>query len=341
MKVAMDVARSALRLGVKEVSMACLEARHEMPADPTETEEALDEGIKLHTSVGPKRILGKNGKATGVEFLDVASVFDSSGRFNPTFKAGTESVLEADTVILAIGQASDLSFLTEEDGIRVTPRGTLQVDPGTLATSAPGIFAGGDLAFGPRLIIHAVADGQKVARAIDAYLQGDELHVSRRGRMVPIDHHRMLAGCLSHPREKVPACPIDRRMGITEVELGFDSSTAQRQANRCLQCSLNPIFNGERCILCGGCVDVCPEKCLKMVPVERLTGEDELASLLQACAGSDPRELTAMLKDEEKCIRCGLCAQRCPTDAITMELFQFHEQLVYRQGGEVAATPLS
>lgn len=341
MKVAMDVARSALRLGVKEVSMACLEARHEMPADPTETEEALEEGIKLHTSVGPKRILGKKGKVTGVEFLDVASVFDSSGRFNPTFKPGTESVLEADTVILAIGQASDLSFLSEEDGIRATPRGTLQVDSDTLATTAPGIFAGGDLAFGPRLIIHAVADGQKAARAIDAYLQGDELRTLRRGRMVPIADHRMLPGCLSLPREKVPACPLDRRMGITEVELGFDSSTAQRQANRCLQCSLNPIFNRERCILCGGCVDVCPEKCLKLVPVEKLAVEGELADLLQACAGSDPRELAAMLKDEEKCIRCGLCAQRCPTDAITMELFQFHEQLNYGQGGEVGATPLS
>lgn len=340
MKVAMDVARSALRLGVKEVSMACLEARHEMPANPTEIEEAMEEGIKLHTSLGPKRILGKDGKVTGVEFLDVASVFDSSGRFNPTFKPGTESVLEADSVILAIGQGSDLSFLTPEDGLQVTPRGTLQVDPDTLATSAPGIYAGGDLAFGPRLIIHAVADGQKAAHAIAAYLEGSELRMLRRSRMVSLDRHRLLPACLSLPREKVPAQPIERRIGIAEVELGYDPSMAQRQANRCLGCSVSPVFNGPRCILCGGCVDICPEKCLKLVPAQQLAGGEELAALLRA--HDDQRSpLTAMLKDEEKCIRCGLCAQRCPTRAITMELFQFCEELSYQRREQVEATPLS
>lgn len=341
MKVAMDVARSALRLGIKEVSMACLEARHEMPADPTEIEEALEEGIKLYPSLGPKRILGTNGRVTAVEFLEVASVFDSSGRFNPTFKPGTETVLEADTVILAIGQASDLSFLTEEDGIQVTPRGALQVDRETLATTAPGIYAGGDVAFGPRFIIHAVADGQKAARAIAAYLEGSELRVSRRSRMIPIDRHSMLPGCISLRREKVPARPVERRIGVAEVELGYDASQSQRQANRCLQCSVNTVFNGELCILCGGCVDICPEKCLKLVPVQQLTGGDELAALLHTRDHDRRSDWTAMLKDEEKCIRCGLCAQRCPTRAITMELFQFREELTYPRREQVEATPLS
>src|SRR3989304_3429933 len=333
-------APSALRLGVKEGSMACFEAPHEMPANPREIEEALEEGIKLHTSLGPKRILGKDGKATGVEFLDVASVFDSSGRFNPTFKPGTESVLEADTVILAIGQASDFSFLTPEDGLQVTPRGTLQINPDTLATSAPGIYAGGDVAFGPRLIIHAVADGQKAAHAIAAYLEGSELRVVQRGRMVPIPRHRLLPACLSLPREKVPAQPIERRIGIAEVELGYDASQAQRQANPCLGCSLNPVFNGQLCILCGGCVDICPDKCLKLVPAQQLAGGEELAALLRAHADqrSPP---TAKRRDEEKCIRCGLCAQRCPTKAITMELFQFREELTYQRRELGEATPLS
>ncbi len=352
MKVAIDVARSALRLGVKEVSMACLESRREMPASELEIEEALEEGIKLFPSRGPKRILGENGKVTGVEFLDVASVFDSSGRFNPTFKPGTESVLPADTVVLAIGQASDLSFLTPSDGVKLTPRGTIQVDPDTLATTAPGIFAGGDLAFGPRLIIHAVADGQKAARAIAAYLSGGRMAVSRQARMVaapPGQNHRLFPRCLSLPREKVPAQPIDRRIGIAEVELGFEQPAAERQAQRCLNCGLHPVFNGERCILCGGCVEVCPERCLKLVGVERLAESEELSKLLRArcgaaASGSEKNDRTmwsAMLKDEEKCIRCGLCARRCPTGAITMEFFEFCEQLVLKPGAQGEPAQLS
>jgi NAD-dependent dihydropyrimidine dehydrogenase PreA subunit len=138
----------------------------------------------------------------------------------------------------------------------------------------------------------------------------------------------------------VPAQPIERRIGIAEVELGYDPSMAQRQANRCLGCSLNPVFNGELCILCGGCVDICPEKCLKLVSAQQLAGGDELEALLQACVGDQRSELTAMLKDEEKCIRCGLCAQRCPTRAITMELFQFREELTYPRREQVEATSL-
>ncbi len=353
MKVAIDVARSALRLGVKEVFMACLESRREMPADELEIQDALEEGIKLYTSKGPKRILGENGKVTGVEFLDVASVFDSSGRFNPTFKPGTESVLQADTVILAIGQGSDLSFLKESDGIKLTPRGTIQVDPDTLETTAPGIYAGGDLAFGPRLIISAVADGQKAARAMAAYLNDSRMAVFRRARMLaaPLGcDHRLFPRCLSLAREKVPAQPIERRIGIAEVELGFEQPAAERQAQRCLNCSVQPVFNGDRCVLCGGCVDVCPERCLKLVAIERLAGGEDLSRLLRARCGAagtssqgknERMTWSAMLKDEEKCIRCGLCARRCPTGAITMELFQFREQLVLQPGVRRESAPLS
>ncbi len=338
MKVAIDAARSALRLGVKEVFMACLESRREMPASELEIQDALEEGINLFTSKGPKRILGENGKVTGVEFLDVASIFDSSGRFNPTFKPGTESVFKADTVILAIGQASDLSFLKESDGVKLTPRGTIQVNPDSLETTAPGIYAGGDLAFGPRLIISAVADGQKAARSIVGYLNGSRVVICRRGHMVPLGRdYRLFPCCLSLPREKVPSRPIDRRIGIAEVELGFDERAAERQAQRCLNCSLHPVFKGDLCILCGGCVDVCPEQCLKLVAVEKLAGSEDLSQLLRARCGipavsssgkTDATIWSAMLKDEEKCIRCGLCSRRCPTGAITMELFQFCEQLV-------------
>ena len=334
MTVAIDVARSALRLGVKEVYMACLESRIEMPADNHEIEDALDEGIKLFTSKGPQRILSVNGRATGVEFLEVASLFDGSGRFNPTFKQGTESVIEADTIILAIGQASDLSFLKPSDGIKVTPRGTIEVDPDTLATSAPGVFAGGDAAFGPRLIINAVADGQKAARSISAYLSGKRLAISRQGRMTVAKGHSLFRDCFSLVREKVPARPIDRRIGIAEVELGFGQAAAERQAMRCLNCSVQPVFNGGRCILCGGCVDVCPQRCLKLVPLDRVVDTGNLdrlrtSDLSRKSSSGGDGSWSAMLKDEERCIRCGLCAERCPNEAITMENFQFCEQLVF------------
>ena len=168
---ALDVARSAVRFGAKEVHMVCLEDWHEMPASREEIQDALEERVQIHTRRGPNRILARNGKVVGLETVACTSVFDSSGRFNPQFAAGTEEILEADTVILAIGQTSDLTWVRPEDGIELTPRNTINVDPKTLATSAPGIFAGGDVSFGPRNAIDAIANGKKAAQSIHAYLR--------------------------------------------------------------------------------------------------------------------------------------------------------------------------
>ena len=172
MKELADVSRAALRLGAREVDLICLESREEMPAFEEEIEEGQREGLKIHPSLGPKAFVGRNGKVTGVETVRCLSVFDARHRFNPTFEPGTESVIPCDTVILAIGQASDLSFLTPADGVETTRQGTVRIDPDTLMTTAPGIFAAGDIAFGPRLIISAVADGKKAAEQIDRYLRG-------------------------------------------------------------------------------------------------------------------------------------------------------------------------
>ena len=169
---ALDVARSAVRFGVKEVHVVSLESMAEMPADPEEIAQAREEGITFHPGRGLQRILGEGAGVTGIETVECSSVFDAQGRFNPTLVEGTELALAADTVILAIGQASDLSFLNAEDGVAVTPRGTIQVEPSTLATTAPGIFAGGDVAFGPRIAINAIADGRRAAAAVHAYLRG-------------------------------------------------------------------------------------------------------------------------------------------------------------------------
>ncbi|MFQ6015312.1 MAG: FAD-dependent oxidoreductase [Anaerolineae bacterium] len=337
MRVAFDVARTALRLGVAEVHMMALESWEELPASELEIEEALEEGIEIHTRLGPNRILGRDGKVVGLETIQVRSVFDQEGRFNPTFIPGTEAVMDGDTVILAIGQAADFSFLKGAEEIEVSPRGLIIADPVTGATSAPGVYAGGDVVYGPRILIEAVRDGQRAARAIDAYLQGKTMKVVKRGRMTPLPDHRMPEGYTVRPRQKVPTLPLDRRIGIAEVELGYDEAMAVEQAERCLKCGVNTVFDASKCILCNGCVDVCPWNCLKIVHLADLAGDEHLEQVVEARYGV-PLEAfdqpgappaAAMLKDETLCTRCGLCAQRCPTGAITMEAFQFEEQLVY------------
>ncbi len=345
MKEMMDVSRAALRLGAREVHLVCLESRAEMPAFAEEIEEGQLEGLELHPSLGPQRFLGRNGKVIGVETLRCTSVFDSERRFNPMFEQGTEAVIDCDTVILAIGQASDLSFLTNGDEIEITHQGTIKIDENTLMSSAPGVFAAGDIAFGPRLIISAVADGKKAAENIDRYLRGGEWKPRPQYVQITVlDHHRMAESYDEYSRLAVPMIPIDRRTGVVEVEAGYSEDEARREARRCLQCWINTIFEGNEaagteCILCGGCVDVCPENCLQLIPISQLTISEEIKAQLVSEAQFHetslqhlrPTDLPAthgsmMLKDETICIRCGLCAARCPAHTITMEAFQVFDQ---------------
>ena len=341
MKEFMDVSRQALRMGAREVHLVCLESREEMPASEEEIEEGLTEGIRIRPSLGPKQFVGKNGKLTGLQVIRCTSVFDEQRRFNPKFAEGTESIIPCDTVILAIGQASDLSFLKPGDGIETTRQGTLKIDPATLMTTAPGIFAAGDIAFGPRLIINAVADGKKAAEEIDKYIRGPEWQPKPQFVQITVlDHHKMAEEYDEYSRLAVPVIPLERRTGVAEVETGFTEEQARREASRCLQCWINTIFegheaNGSECILCGGCVDVCPENCLQLVPLRQFAFSDETRQQLAATSDSraaellhlSPEELSTaegsvMVKDETICIRCGLCAERCPVNTITMEAFE-------------------
>jgi formate dehydrogenase (NADP+) beta subunit len=344
MKEFMDVSRAALRMGAREVQLVCLESRAEMPASEEEIEEGVLEGMKLYPSLGPKQFVGQNGKLTGLEVTRCLSVFDENKRFNPKFEAGTEFVIPCDTVILAIGQSSDVSFLTPADGVETTRQGTLKINPETLMTTAAGIFAAGDIAFGPRLIINAVADGKKAAVEIDKFLRGPEWKPkSRYVQVTVLDHHEMAAHYDEYSRLAVPVLPIDRRTGVAEVETGYTEAQARSEASRCLRCWINTIFEGTEatgteCILCGGCVDVCPENCLSLVPLknfafteedkERLSKEQELRSIdLQHVAPEELNHLegSVMVKDETICIRCGLCAERCPAHTISMESFEVFE----------------
>jgi NADPH-dependent glutamate synthase beta subunit-like oxidoreductase len=341
--VALDVARTAVRLGsTQEVRCLVVEARQEMLADPVELIETEEEGITIHNHFSPTRILGADGRVTGLETLAVARAFDEQGRFNPQLIPNSEKVWDCDSVIIAIGQSGDLDWVQPEDGLTVTPRGTLQIDKETLATTAEGVFAGGDIAFGPRLIINAVADGQRAARGIHTYLQQVQPRQVRKGFFTPIAKNEYpdigpLRDYLRPPRQHPPALAVDRRIGVSLVELGYDEPAAHQQAKRCLICTINPIFDGQLCILCNGCVDVCPMDCLKLVPVNTLTGDEQVTAVIEhhVSAITAPDSATqpaasAMLLDPTRCIRCGLCAARCPTEAVKMETFRFTEEILFQ-----------
>lgn len=328
---ALDAARLAVRSGAEQVNMVSLESRAQMPAWKGEVEEAEHEGIFLHNGWGPKEVVGENGITTGLKVRRCLSVFDENGRFNPAF-SDEEKIIPCDSVILAIGQQADLSYLDKEDGVQVTPRGILQIDQ-NLGTTAPGVFAGGDVAFGPRILVEAVANGHRSARSIHLYLSGKaEKTETRKFRIWP--NWRMPEKYLSTPRQKMPTLPNNRRIGIAEVELGFDEEQGRAEASRCLKCQVNTIFDGSKCILCAGCVDVCPEKCLRLVDLVQVSGDARYDALIRSRygVGADqlpPGQAGAIIKNEEKCIRCGLCAQRCPTGAISMESLERQQREVF------------
>ncbi|MFH1566360.1 MAG: FAD-dependent oxidoreductase [Gemmatimonadota bacterium] len=254
--VAVDVAQTAVRLGAEEVHLACLESREQMPAHSWEIEDAVEEKIVFHCGLGPKRFLGNgngngrdSGPVTGLETLVCSSVFDADGRFNPTLEEGTEAVLEADTVIVAIGQASDLAFLGEEGAPRRTRRGTLEADPLTLQTSVPWLFAGGDVVLGPASAVQAVAQGHEAAESIKRYLEGADLAMGRqRPEQTP-------AGVPPRkfelqPRQQMARLGAAERVSsFVEIEQGFTEEQAVAEAKRCLNCGI--------CSECLQCVAAC------------------------------------------------------------------------------------
>jgi len=332
-QISMDAARTAKRAeGVTEVYLCSLESLEEMPADDIEIIEGDEEGIIRRNSLGPTEVLiGEDGKVSGVRFQKCLRVFDEQKRFSPKFDANEVTDIPCDNVLISIGQDYDLKFLdADRDQLKMTGRGSVECDPETGATSAPDVYVAGDLVYGPKLLIHAVASGKAVARAIYEKLTGNKIRPDDVELHFPMPAYGREKDYEKHPRVAIQTLSASERirgMNLT-VERVLTPEQARCEASRCLDCGVNTIFDGSKCILCGGCVDVCPELCLRIVSLGRLGGNGKLSEILPKQLGGFPQEeASAIIKDETLCIRCALCAERCPTGAITMERFHFEEGL--------------
>jgi NADPH-dependent glutamate synthase beta subunit-like oxidoreductase len=339
-QVAYDVARSALRIsGDKEVHVVCLESREEMPADEVEVHEGEEEGIFLHNRRGPKELVGSGGRVTALRTVHCTSVFDENNRFNPKFDDTQIEDIEADSVIFAIGQTSDLSFLDAKDGVEVE-RGLIKVNRETYQTSAPDVFACGDIAHGPRLFIDAIASAQIAARSMHDFLRGTRTEIAVR-KQWKAAAYTMADGWNRVPRANPPVLESElRAVSLEIIEERYPEADARRQASRCLRCNVNTVFDTSICVACNGCVDVCPENLIRLVGLSQLVSDDHWLRAAAADFGVTEDELKAapaeeldafggvMLKDETTCIRCSLCASRCPTHAITMKRFDFYTECV-------------
>jgi formate dehydrogenase beta subunit len=296
--VAVDVARTALRVGAQEVSMVCLENENEMPAWESELTAAREEGVALLNCFGPRKLLEQNGVLSGVEFKYCSCVFDERGAFCPTYDDTHIQGMTADTVIVAIGQAPDLSF-AKKDGLKVGARGGLSVDPATLQTSVEGVFAGGDVVSGPATVTDAIAMGKLAARSIYLYLQGESIAT---GHVVGPDEvarlpESILEKTRKSERSKVRLLPVNERLqGFAEVEPVLSEEQAVDDALRCLHCYLGARVDKEKCISCLTCVRVCPLR----IPTVNKMGEITLDPFL--------------------CQACGMCVVECPVQAIDISL---------------------
>jgi heterodisulfide reductase subunit A2 len=245
--VAIDVALTALRKGAEDVTLVCLEKREEMPAWEYEIEDAIEEGVRIINSLGPKRFLDKKGKLTGIEFKCCTTIFDEKGAFNPQYDENDLSSMDADTIIVAIGQAADLSF-SDSEGVPVTPRGGLDADPLTLETPIEGVFAGGDVLYGPKSVVEAVECGKEAARSIDRYLNGIDLKEGREKEWSyekpAIEEEPFI------PRISMKVRPVKERKGnFDEIALGFSEEETKAEVERCLKCGI--------CSECYQCVKAC------------------------------------------------------------------------------------
>jgi NADPH-dependent glutamate synthase beta subunit-like oxidoreductase len=320
---AMDCCRTSIRFGAEKVYVLYRRSKEEMGSDEYEVDEAEIEHVEFQYLVSPLEVLSEDGiHVSGLKVIrNKLGNPDASGRRRPLPIPGSEYVIPADTIIPAFGQYSDSSWLhLDELNLPTNKRtGVPLVDHDTWMTGQPGLFAGGDYTAGSRNLISAIGDGRDAAIAINRYLGGQEKPAEPPVEIELPDFRRgMVDDYESIPHQMIPALPLKERYSNTrETETGYTAEQAVEQARRCLQCQLNIMIDPSICILCSGCVDICPYDCISMEGLTRVVTGDPMHESAHRWPGS-----ADMIIDEEKCIRCGLCIVRCPTDAISMVQFQ-------------------
>ena len=332
---AMDCCRSSRRLGGSEVKVIVRSGFEEMKASPWEKEDAQHEGIPIINFHVPKAFVHANGKLTAMRFEIVKAVYDDQGRRSLVPTGEPDAVVECDDVLVAVGQENSFPWIERDAGIDFDKWGLPVLNAETFQASVKNVFFGGDSAFGPKNIITAVAHGHEVAVSIDRLLNGEDIN-----RRPPPMTNLMSAKMGIHEwaydndtsfdqRFKVPWAKAEIALANikVEVELGFDAATAFKEAQRCLNCDVQTVFTQDTCIECDACVDICPMDCITFTPN---ADEPDLRTRLKAPAVNLTQDLyvsgvmktgNVMVKDEDVCLHCGLCAERCPTGAWDMQKF--------------------
>lgn len=332
---AMDCCRTSKRLGGEHVTVVVRSPFKDMKASPWEIEDAMHEDIPILECMVPKSFVVENGKLKGMLFQKVEAVYDEKGKRSLVPTGDAEQFLEADDVIIAIGQENSFPWIERDLGIQLDKWEMPVVDAKTFTSSIPGVFFGGDAAFGPKNVITAVAQGHQASISIDLYCKGKDLINDRPANVAEFTSQKMGIhewmyenAVVTDIRYKVPLAEKkmalkDRKM---EVELGFDMETAFKEAHRCLNCDVQTVFNEARCIECDACQDICPTSCITFT--ENKDSEKVMRLSLMAPAQNLEQELyvsyplktgKVMVKDEDVCLHCGLCAERCPTAAWDMQ----------------------
>ncbi len=332
---AMDCCRTARRLGGESVKVIVRSGYDEMKASPWEKEDAIHEGIPILNFLVPKAFLHDNGRLTGMSFEKVRAEYDDKGRRNLVPTGEPDTIVECDDVLIAVGQENAFPWIEADTGIEFDRWGMPVLDQVTLQSTLPRVFFGGDSALGPKNIIWAVAHGHDAAVSIDRFLNGEDVRerpapgVNLVSQKMGIHEWSYDNEVAPEARNKVPWRDINKALRDikVEVELGFDPATALKEAQRCLNCDVQTVFNAGQCIECDACVDICPTDCITFTA----NGEEaDLRTRLRAPARHTDQSLyvspdlktgRVMVKDEDVCLHCGLCAERCPTGAWDMHKF--------------------
>ena len=342
---AMDCCRTSRRIGGKDVTVTVRSPFKDMKASPWEIEDAQHEGIPILDNHVPKQFHTDNGKLTAIEFERVRAEYENGKRrLIPTGEPNV--ILECTDVLIAVGQENSFPWIERDIGIEFNEWDMLEVDPVTYRTSHDKVFVAGDAAFGPENIITAVAQAHQAAISIDLYCREQSLDqrpepgVTLISQKMGIHEWSFKNDVVDDERYKVPLIATDKALADlkTEVELGFDVGMALKESYRCLNCDVQTAFFESRCIECDACIDICPTNCLTITHFDQETGdEQELRTRLTTPARNEDQPLyisadlatgRVMVKDEDVCVHCGLCAERCPTAAWDMQKLLYKEAQV-------------